>query len=198
MRLISLAGRALFVLAIGSLPLASAVAEGEPDGTWRALPVGTKATYDYGASWEVVEVDGRKVYVAGDRSPQVRDVTWHLYWGLLDSISSSGSEVNFDPADMDKLFPLRPGNKTTLSASAGGWNWKTTYKVTKFKEVDTLLGKRPVFVIVFVESGDGNYKAKGWGYFDAEFGFWHRGSYIFGEDSGNKWKWGLVSLELPE
>lgn len=198
MRLIGFARGTLLGLAILCLPFASVFAEGDLQGSWKPLPIGTKAAYDYGASWEVVEVDGHKVYVAGDRSSQAQDVSWHLYWGLLDSISSGGAEVIFDSADIDKLFPLKVGNKTTLSASAAGWNWKTTYKVTKFKKVDTLLGKRPVFVIVFVESGDDNYKAKGWGYFDAEFGFWHRGSYMFGDDSSNKWKWGLVNLELPE
>lgn len=83
-----------------------------------------------------------------------------------------------------------------MSADAGGWKWKTVYKVTKFKEVETLLGKRPVYVIAFAERGDGNYKAKGWGYYDAEFGFWHRGTYASGDSDPLKWK--LTHLEVPQ
>ena len=61
MQLISLAKGALLVLAILCLPFANAFAEGDREGFWKPLPIGTKAAYDYGASWEVVEIDGRKV-----------------------------------------------------------------------------------------------------------------------------------------
>lgn len=196
MELIKSVRIALYAFILLGSPLASAVAEGELDGTWKAPPIGTKATYNHGASWEVISVDGNRVYVQGDRSTQIQDVSWYLYRGLFDSISSSGAKIKFDPAELDALFPLKIGNKTTLSGNAGGWKWKTLYKVTKHKEVETILGKRPVFVIAFLERGDDNYKAKGWGYYDPKLGIWHRGTYAWGDNDPYKWK--LLHLEVPE
>ena len=97
---------------------------------------------------------------------------------------------------MDSLFPLKIGNKTTVTAKKeDGWRWKTAYKVTKYKEVETLLGMRPVFVIAFLEKARG-HKAKGWGYYDPELGIWHRGTYNWGVDE--KFDWKLTHLEVPE
>ena len=177
-------------------PLASAVAEDEADGTWRAPPIGTKATYNYGQSWEVISVDGNKVYVKGDRGASVQNVSWYLYRGMFDSISTIGAKIIYNPVELDALFPLKIGNKTTVSANAGGWKFKTLYKVTKYKEVETLLGKRPVFVIAFLERGDDNFKGKGWGYYDPELGMWHRGTYTWGDNDPYKRK--LLHLEVPE
>ena len=178
------------------LSLINVDAQAASDGAWKPTPVGTKAVYNYGESWEVIAIDGSKVILKGDRSNQAQDVVWYKHKGIFNSIGDSGAVIKFDPEIIDKLFPLKIGNKTTISADIGGWKWKTTYKVTKFKEVDTLLGKRPVFVIGFLERGDDNYKAKGWGYYDAEFGFWHRGSYAWGDSDPIKWK--LLHLEIPE
>ena len=196
MRQLSAARLALCLLAMLCLPLTSVIAEDDSDGTWKPVPVGTKAVYNYGESWEVIAVDGGKVILKGDRSNQAQDVVWYKYKGLFNSIGDSGAATKFDRGAIDKLFPLQVGNKTTVSADMGGWKWKTTYKVTKFKEGDTLLGKRPVFVIGFLARGDDGFKAKGWGYFDAELGLWHRGTYKWGDNDPSKWK--LLHLEIPE
>ena len=186
----------LCLLAVLCLPLTSVIAEGNSDGAWKPIPVGTKAIYNYGESWEVIAIDGSKIILKGDRSNQAQDVVWYKHKGMFNSIGDSGAVIKFDPEAIDKLFPIKIGNKTTISASIEGWKWKLVYKVTKFKEVDTLLGRRSVFVIAFAERGDDNYKAKGWGYYDAEFGFWHRGTYAWGDNDPVKWK--LLHLEIPE
>ena len=200
MELIRLGRIAVCALVLLGAPLANALAEGEPDGTWRAPPIGTKLTYNYGAKYEITGVEGSKVYAKGARSTETQDMnlTWYIYKGTFHGIWVDGQEISFDEEALDNLFPLKIGNKTTVAAErADGWKWKTAYKVTKFKEVDTLLGERPVFVVAFLEKG-GGHKAKGWGYYDPELGIWHRGLYRWGEGDAEKINWTLTHLEVPE
>ena len=200
MRLIRRASIVVFALAILCLPAASAVAEGEPDGTWKPPPIGTKLEYNYGAKYEITGVEGSKVYAKGARSTETKgmNLTWYIYKGTFHSIWVDGQEIAFDKEALDNLFPLQIGNKTTVAAKKeDGWSWKTAYKVTKFKEVDTLLGKRPVFVVAFLEKG-GRHKAKGWGYYDPELGIWHGGLYRWGEGEDEKIFWRLTHLDVPE
>ena len=195
MRLTRFAKVLLCVLVILCLPIAGAVAQDEPDGTWNAPPIGTKAVYNYGAAWEVIHIDGGKVYVKGDRGNETQDTAFYIYRGMMDGLSFDGEVVSIDMAALDKLFPLKVGNKTTLSSYIGDWKFKTTYKVVSHKTVDTVLGKRQVFGIAFFEKGKG-HRVKGWGYYDPELGIWHGGSVTFGDGSPFKWK--LLHLELPE
>lgn len=189
----------LCVLVVSAVSVACAAAAEEPDGTWNPTPVGTKVAYNVGMNWEVTGVDGFKVYRKGDRSPEVQDVSWYSYRGLFDSIAfSDGKDVTFDAAAIDKLFPLKVGNKTTISASKPGWKWKTILKVTSYKEVKTKLGKRPVFGIAFLEKGDGGFRSKGWIHYDPELGFWHRGKYIVTSGDGSETDILTTLVKLPE
>lgn len=196
MRLINLGRIALCVLVISCLPFVAAVAEDEPDGTWKAPPIGTKATYNFGASWEVVAVRDGRVFLLGDRSTSMQNVTWHRYRGMLASISDDGWKRTVDEGAVDKLFPLKVGNKTTVSAPQGDWNFRVMLKVTAIRTIDTLIGPRKVFRIAFLERGDDNHRAKGFGYYDAELGIYHGGIYIYGDNEPYRWK--LLILEVPE
>ncbi len=189
----------LYALVVSVVSITSTIAAEEPDGAWKPTPIGTKVTYNIGMSWEVTAVDGGKIYRKGNRGPDVTGVTWYNYRGLFESINySDGGELDFDTNSIDKLFPLKVGNKTTVSYSLPGWRGKTAYKVVAYKEVKTLLGIRPVFVIAYVDSGDGNYRAKGWNHYDPELGFWHRGVYTILSGTGGELKMWITDLELPE
>ena len=195
MRLIRFGKIVLCALVMLGAPFANAVAEDEPDGTWNAPPVGTKATYNFGASWEVVAVDGGKVHVRGARSSQLKSATWHIYKGIAESISSEGKKRSYDTATVDKLFPLKVSNKTTVNYSERDWNLNATYEVVAFKRVKTILGTRQLFKIAFTEKGVG-HRAKGWGFYDPELGVWIGGDYTWGNNPTYKWR--LVRLDLPE
>ena len=78
MRLIRFGKIVLCALVMLGAPFANAVAEDEPDGTWRAPPIGTKATYNFGQTWEVVAVEGGKVHVKGDRSSEKKKPLMHM------------------------------------------------------------------------------------------------------------------------
>ena len=171
MRLIRFGKIVLCALVMLGAPFSNAVAEGEPDGTWNVPPIGTRAVYNYGASWEVIAVDGGKVHVKGDRSSQTKNVTWYLYRGMLDSTTFEGKARSFDTAAVDKLFPLKVGNKTTILTSTEEESVKITYEVVAFKKVKTILGNRQLFKIAFTERGVG-HRAKGWGFYDPEIGVW--------------------------
>ena len=195
MRLMSLARIALCVLAISCFPLAASAAEGELDGTWKPTPVGTKAVYNFGTSWEVVAVRHGRVFLVGDRSTELQNVAWHRYRGMVDSISDSGWKRTIDEAALDRIFPLKVGNETTFTAPEGDWNFRSKLKVVAIKTIDTLIGKRKVFRIEFFDGGDDNYRAKGFGYYDPELSLFHRGIYIF--RNGDPYRWKLVHLEVP-
>ena len=196
MRLSGLKMLALCFAMIFVAPIAGATAEGELDGTYRPTPVGTKAIYNYGESWEVIAIEESKTFFKGDRSSQAQDTVWYKYKGMYYSIGDNGAAAKFDTEAIDKFFPLKIGNTTTVTGSEGDWDWKTKYKVMSSKEVDTLIGKRGVFVIAFQMVGEGNFRAKGWGYFDPEISVWHRGIFIVGD--GDKYNWKTLHLELPE
>ena len=196
MGLIRLGKFALCVLVISVAPFAATADDLELDGSYRPTPVGTKAVYNYGESWEVIGIDGNKTIFKGDRSSQVQDAVWYKYRGMYYSIGSEGSAAKFNTEAIDNLFPLRVGNDTTVDGSEGSWHWKTKYKVMSAKEVETLIGKRDVFVIGFWMSGDSNFRAKGWGYFDPAISVWHRGTMTVG--GGDKYKRKTLLLELPE
>ena len=194
MGLIRLGKIAVCVLIMLAAPLASVVAEGEPDGTWRAPPIGTKATYNYGASWEVISVEDGKMHLQGDRHSELRNISWYVYRGMVDSISLSGEKRSFDKEEVDKLFPLEVGNKITVDVSVSNKNVKFTYEVVAFKTVKTILGKRKLFKIEFTEKGS-SYRANGWGFFDPEYGVWIGGDYTYNRDPVYKWR--LTRLDLP-
>ena len=177
-------------------PIATAAAEIELDGTYRPTPVGTKAAYNYGESYVVTAIDGDKTYYEGDRSSQAQNTTWYKYKAWYYSLGDDGSPVTFDEEAIDSLFPLKVGNEATIKGVQGTWKWKTKYKVMNAKEVDTLIGKRAVFVVGFWVSGEGNFTSKGWGYFDPAISIWHRGTIKFG--NGDKYDWKSLVLELPE
>ena len=185
----------LFGLVMLAAPLASAVAEDEPDGTWRAPPIGTKATYNFGQTWEVVAVEGGKVHVKGDRSSEKKNTKWYKYRGLLDSKTFDGRSMSIDTAALDALFPLNVGNKATVHCSAGEWKLKINYEVVSRKGVKTILGVRQLFKIEFTERAS-DYRAHGWGYYDPEYGVWIGGDYNWGNRPTYKWR--LVHLDLPE
>ena len=195
MRLIRFGKIVLCALVMLGAPFANAVAEGEPDGAWRVPPIGTKAIYNYGRSYEVVAVDGGKVHVKGDISSQKKNTKWYIYRGLFESKTFDGRSMSIDTAALDKLFPLKVGNKTTVNASAGGWRLKVNYEVVSHKKVKTILGVRQLFKIEFAERAS-DYRAKGWGYYDPEFGVWIGGDYTWGNNPTYKWR--LVRLDLPE
>lgn len=200
MRLIGFGRIVLFVLVLLGAPLANAIAEGEPDGAWKPPPIGTKVEYNFGAKYEVTRIEGSKYYVKGARTTETHgmDFEWYIYKGTFHSMWADGQKVSFDQEALDSFFPLKIGNKTTVAAErADGWKWKTAFKVTKYKEVETLLGKRPVFVVAFLEKGKG-HKAKGWGYYDPEPGIWDGGLYQWGEGDNQKLNWRLTHLEVPE
>ena len=196
MRLTRFSKVLLCVLVVSAVPLTGAADELELDGTYRPTPVGTKAIYNYGEAWEVIAIDGSKIVFKGDRSSQVQDAVWYKYKGMFYSIGDNGASATFDTEAIDKLFPLKVGNETTVTGSEGSWRWKTKYKVMSAKEVETLIGRRGVFVIGFWMAGDGNFRAKGWGYFDPQISVWHRGTMTVGH--GDKYKWKTLHLELPE
>ena len=148
MRLIGFGKIMLCALMLLGAPLVSAVAEGESNGTWRAPPIGTKAEYNYGASWKVVSVESGEIHLKGDRHSELSNISWYVYKGMVDSISLSGQERTFDKAEVDELFPLKVGNKITVNVSVSNENVKFTYEVVAFKTVMTFLGKRKLFKIV--------------------------------------------------
>ena len=195
MRLIRFGKIVLCALVILGAPLANAVAEGEPDGTWRAPPIGTKATYNSGQMWEVVAVDGGKVHVKGDRSKQVKNTKWYIYRGIFGNKTFDGRTMSIDTAALDTLFPLKVGNKTTVLASVGDWRLKVNYEVVSHKKVKTILGVRQLFKIEFTERAS-DYRAEGWGYYDPEIGVWIGGDYSWGNNPTYKWR--LVRLDIPE
>ena len=85
MRLIRRASIVVFALAILHLPATNAVAEGEPDGTWKPPPIGTKVAYNYGAKYEIIRTEGSKVFVKGRRSSETQEMAWYIYKGTFHS-----------------------------------------------------------------------------------------------------------------
>lgn len=195
MRLIRFGRIVLCVLVLLGAPLATAGAESEPDGTWRAPPIGTKAEYNYGRSWEVVAVDGGKVHFKGDFNSEIKNVKWYNYKGMVDSLTVLRKRLSVDTAGVDKLFPLKVGNKTVVNSSSKEGNFKYTYEVVAFKKVKTFLGMRQLFKIAFTERGAG-HRAKGWGFYDPEYGVWIGGDYNWGNNPTFKWR--LTRLDFPE
>lgn len=195
MGLIRLGKIALCALILLGSPLASAVAEGEPGGTWRAPPIGTKAAFNYGGSWEVVAVDGAKVHVKGDLSSDTKNTTWFIYRGMLASKTFDGRQMTIDAEALDTLFPLKVGNKTTVRCSSGEWKLKINYEVVAHKRVKTFLGVRQLFKIEFTERAS-DYRGYGWGFYDPEYGVWIGGDYTWGNNPTFKWR--LTRLDLPE
>lgn len=195
MRLIGFEKLVLCALMLLAVPLANTVAQDEPHGTWRAPPVGTKAEFNYGADWEVVAVEGGKIHVQGARSAELKNVSWYIYRGMLDSINFEGNERIFDTEEVDRLFPLEVGNKTTINSDSKNRKIKITYEVVAFKRVKTKFGTRQLFKIEFTEKGKG-FRAHGWGFYDPEYGVWIGGDYTYKHNPVYKWR--LISLDMPE
>ena len=184
------------VVVLGIMGSASA---DDLDGTWKPTAVGTKVVYDHGLSYEVIRVDGNEVYFKGNRSAEVTDVEWMAYMGMYDNMSGSdGAEWFFSREAIEDLYPLAVGNESTVSVNDGQWHWKTTFKVTKIKEVETPLGPRNVFVIKYFDKGvaGNSYSGQGYGYFDPELSIWFGGAYKAKGDARRDWN--VTSVELPQ
>lgn len=188
---------------LGGIAIAGALSTGTmasdaPDGHWRPPPVGTLLEYNQGTSCRVMAVDELRFYCKGDRSYWVQDVTWSVYRGILPDVAlGDGAPISFDEREAGKLFPLEVGNAVTLGGRTGSIAWEMKLKVTSFKRVETRIGERPVFSISYIESADNGYKAKGWGYLDAEYGFYHSGKRVEVSGGNKEFNWRLFMLELP-
>ena len=188
-----LGGLALAVVVSGS-----PMADDSIDGHWRPPPVGTLLEYNQGESCRVVAVDEHSFVCKGDRSYWVQNVTWTVYRGILpDTALGDGSPVIFNKQQADKLFPLEVGNLVDIDGRTASVGWEMKIKVTSFKKVETRLGERPVFAISYIETAENGYKAKGWGYLDAEYGFFHSGKRVEVSGGNTEYNWRLFTLELP-
>ena len=190
---------ALFaVVAITGAASSGVMADNTPDGHWRPPPVGTLLEYNQGESCRVVAVDEDSFECKGDRSYWVQDVTWSVYRGILpDTALGDGSPVIFDKREAGMLFPLEVGNTVILSGRTASIDWEMKLKVTSFKRVETRLGERPVFAIAYIETAENGYKAKGWGYLDAEYGFIHSGKRVEVSGGNREHRLRLFTVELP-
>ena len=185
--------------AVVALGIMGSVSADNLDGTWKPPAVGTKIAYDDGTSYEVIRIEGNAVYLKGNRSAQVTDVEWMDYMGMYyDMSDSDGREFFFSKEAVEDLFPLEVGNESTVSANDGEWHWKTTFEVTKIREIETLLGPRQVFVIKWYDKGTGgsSYSGQGYGYWDPELSIWYEGAYKARGEERLDWK--ATSIELPQ
>lgn len=175
-----------------------AMADDAPDGHWKPPPVGTLLEYNYGESCRVIAVEEDGYVCKGDRSYWVQDVTWSVHRGIQPDMHGwNGAAITYDKRNLDKLFPLKVGKSVTISVSAGDYNWKQKFKVTSFKKIETRLGSRHVFGISFFGTGQDDAKWKGYGFLDAELGFWHSGKYFDVEPNKREINMRLFNLVLP-
>lgn len=190
----------LLVAALAAFTISGPVVAQELDGTWRPPPVGLKVIYNTGTQYEVIGVDGGTVFVKGDRSIDFQNASWTMYKTFCYSINFFGAPATCDEEALDALFPLEVGKKVTANWRTGDWRGKTIYKVSSTKTIETVMGPRQVFGLVYrIEArAPGNqFKSKGFEYYDPALGIVLAGRDIgVSSDYTNNWK--LVSVELPE
>ena len=182
----------LLAISVGAMAVDAA------EGHWKPPPVGTLLEYNYGGSCRVIAVEEDSYVCRGDRSYWVQDVTWSVFKGIMENMhGGDGSVVSFDKRKLDKLFPLEVGKNVTITGNTGDYRWKQKFKVTSFKKIETRLGARHVFGISYLGTGQDDAKWKGWGFLDAELGFYHSGSYFDVEPNKREFNWRLFTLDLP-
>ena len=173
------------------------VADDEPDGVWRAPPVGTLLQSNIGMSCRVIAVDDDRYHCEGDRSYWAQDRTWSVYKGLLEDVSAAGAKIRFGRQELDELFPLEVGRATTVRGRTANISWEMTFEVTSLKTIQTRLGPRSVFGVTYRETAENGYKAKGWYYLDAHLGFYHSGKRIEVSGGNTQHRLRLFTVELP-
>ena len=190
----------LLVAVLTAFAISGPVLAQELDGTWRPPPVGMKVAYSTGTQYEVIGVDGGTVLVKGDRHLEFQNASWTMYKAFCNSISIYGDEATCDEDAVDALFPLEVGKKVTANWRASQWRGKTTYKVSSTKTIETVIGPRQVFGLVYrteARTQGNQFKSKGFEYYDPALGIVISGRDI-GVSASYKIDWKLVSLELPE
>ncbi len=190
----------LFVAWLAALAISGPVLAQELDGSWRPPPVGMKVAYSTGTQYEVVGVEGGTIFVKGDRHLEFKDASWTMYKAFCYSISSYGDAATCDEDAVDALFPLEVGKKVTANWRTNDWRGKTTYKVSSTKTIETIIGPRQVFGLVYrteARSQGGHFKAKGFEYYDPALGIVLAGRDI-GVSTDYRVDWKLVALDLPE
>ena len=193
-------GRLFLAAALAAFTLAGPALAQDLDGTWRPPPIGTKVAYNSGVLFEVLAVEGGDVYLRGDRSAQLQDTSWSIYKGICQSMRHDGTAFACDKEGYDSLFPLEVGKTAKITWPPGQWRGVTSFKVSSVKTIETVLGPREVFGIVYTDRGThgNNWHAKGFYYFDPALGLLHRGRHIEVSNDNRTTNWKVVCLDVPE
>lgn len=193
-------GRLFLVAALAALTFAGPALAQDLNGTWRPPPIGTKVAQNNGIVYEVLAAEGGDVFVKGDRNMRVQNTSWSIYKGFCFSMNFDGSAIACEKKGIDSLFPLAVGKTAKWTRSIGQWRVATTYKVSSVKTIETVLGSREVFGIVYSDKGThGNrWHSKGFFYFDPALGLALGGRYVQVNNDNRTENWRVVCLNLPE